>query len=326
MKVAVFGAGAVGGQIALRLAQGGCETAVVARGAQLEAIKNKGLTLTANGSTVTYRLAATSDARTLGLQDVVFIAVKGPALASAVPDIASLVGPKTRVVFAMNGVPWWFAEGNDAIGPALRGYLDPGGVVASLVPLDRLVWSMVMVGGALTAPGVIVNPVPGPGSLAIGYPDGHVDAALEQVREALIQGGIQATIETAIREKIWFKLLMNAGQAMVATASERDAVQTVSDPELRAIVVACMNEILEIGKAIGIDLKADPVAMTEPSRHSTHRSSFLQDLKAGRPLELASTILAVRHIARLTGVAIPHLATVAAIVSARSTDLARPAE
>jgi 2-dehydropantoate 2-reductase len=319
MKFAVFGAGAVGGHIALRLAQSGQDTVLVARGRQLEAIRQRGLTLRTPEGSVTCPIHATDNPRTLGVQDVVVVAVKGTSLGAAVADIRPLIGGRTRILYAMNGVPWWFGEGGDPVLAAgLRRFLDPDGTISSLVPLDRLLWSMVLLGGAVVEPGVIVSSAPGPGSLAIGYPDGRVDAELEAICGALKQAGIDASIETEIRRKIWFKLLMNAGQATVATLCERSAVDTVSDPELRAIVVACMNEILQVGRAIGIGIDADPLAITEPSRHSAHRSSLLQDLQAGRPLELRPTIQAVRYIARFKGVATPHLDTVAALIAARS--------
>ena len=326
MKITVFGAGAVGGHVAARLALAGVTVSVVARGAHLAAIRANGITLRAGDQSFQCAVQATDDPANLGSQDLVIVAVKRSGLRTALEGIKPLITSDTRVLVAMNGLPWWFGNSlRPSHAAILKNLLDPDGSLAALLPADRLIWGMVMAGGEILEPGVILNSTPANNSLDIGYPDGHTDAAITLAAELLGRAGFRTAVTGDIRGKIWFKLLLNAGQAMVATATERTALQTVSDPETRAIVMAVMHEILAIGRAIGIDVAADPLALTDPARSAPHRSSFLQDLKAGRPLELSTTILAVRDIGRALGIPAPHLTTVAATVAARSADGARKA-
>lgn len=327
MKIAVFGAGAVGGHIAARLANSGTPVSVVARGPHLKAIRENGLILQADDETIVSRVNATDKAAELGPQDFTIVSLKGPALAGALGSIAPLVGPDTRVLFAMNGLPWWFGDGMPVIDtPGMRATLDPSGTLRTLVPMDRLIWVSVSSGGTIAEPGVIRNMTPAFNALTLGYPDGRREPGIERIAALFSKAGYRTTITDDIRNAVWFKLLVNASLSMVATVTERNVSQTVSDPETRALVIACMHEILAIGRAIGIEGEADPVAMTEPAKHGTHRSSFLQDFAAGRPVELATTILAARDIARATGVAAPHLTSVAALVAARSADRVRTAK
>ena len=326
MKVTVFGAGAIGGHLAARLALSGTPVSVVARGAHLAAIQSNGITLQAGGQTFRCSVTATDDPASLGTQDLVIVTVKRSGLPRALESISLLLGRHTRVLVAMNGLPWWFGDALAASHAAvLKRLLDPDGALAALLPADQLIWGMVIAGGEILAPGVIFNSTPTINSLDIGYQDGHTDHAIAVAAELLNRAGFRTVVTGDIRHKIWLKLLLNAGQAMVATVTERTALQTVSDPETRTVVVAVMNEILAIGRAIGVDIEADPLAMTDPAKSAAHRSSFLQDLKAGRPLELSTTILALRDIARALGIAAPHLTTVAAIVAARSADGAHKA-
>lgn len=323
MKIVVFGAGAVGGHIAARMAAAGAAISVVARGAHLAAIRSHGITLKAGNETLVGKVDATDDARELGSdQDLVIIAIKSTLLAATLPAIAPLIGSRTRVVFAMNGLPWWFCEGLSIAAPP---NFDPGGVLDRFIPRERLIWCVVHAGGTIMEPGVIVNTTPGKNALALGYSDGREDEPILAAAQLFNEAGLPTTVSPEIRTRIWLKLLMNAAHSMVATATDRSGVDTVLDPETRALTVACMHEILAVGRAIGLRVEADPVALTEPSRHSTHRTSFLQDLKAGRPLELATTVLAVRDIARACDIATPHLSAVAAIVAALSADASRTA-
>jgi 2-dehydropantoate 2-reductase len=328
MKITLFGAGAVGGNIAARIARSGAPISVIARGAHLRAIQENGITLQSGDDVFRAAVTATDDAAALGKQDLVIVTVKRPALAAALAQVQPLIGPDTRLLIAMNGLPWWFG---DALGEpwssAIRDMLDADGTLAGLAPLRNLVWGMVIAGGEILEPGVILNTTPTRNAIEIGYPDGREDAPIASAAAVLDKAGIRTSVTTDIRPKIWFKLLMNAGMAMVATATQRNAQQNVSDPDTRAVTVEVMHEILRVGHAMGIDIDADPLQITDPARSAPHRSSFLQDLMAGRPLELESTILAVRNLGRVAGVATPHLSTVAAIVAARSHDgvLARAA-
>ena len=324
MKIAVFGAGAVGGHLAARLARSGVDIGVVARGKHLEAIKKVGLTLQVEDESFTQQINAVEDPVELGIQDFVIISVKGTVLGTAITACRPMVGDQTRVMFAMNGLPWWFTSGLSAGNAlALEKALDPEGLYRALVPLERVVWSVVNSGGAIVAPGVIRNTTPKSNTHTLAYPDGHLDSQINDLAAMLTKAGFNATVTDDLRPKIWAKLLINAGQAMVCAITERNNHEVVSDPETRAVVVACMREILAIGEALGMKIEADPIDMTEPSKVAAHRSSFLQDLQAGRPLELSTTILAVRDVGRVMKLNSPHLETVAALVAARSYESAK---
>ena len=323
-RIAIFGAGAVGGQIAARLATSGTPVSLIARGAHLAAIRAEGLALVTGGETIRAAVTASDQASDLGIQDLVIVALKGTQLPQAVEGIRPLVASHTRVLFAMNGLPWWFTDGLPApIGAALRLYLDPLGNIGAIVPSERSIWGVVTAGAAIVGPGTIRSTTPGANSIVLGYPDDRTDEPLRQAVEVLARAGYRASVAPAIRRAIWSKLLTNAAQAMVATATNRDHVEVTTDPETRAVIIAVMHEILAVGTAVGVDLAADPVELSAPGRFGHHVSSFLQDLRAGRPLELASTILAVRELARATAIAVPHLTTLAAIVAAQSADAAR---
>lgn len=322
-RIAIFGAGAVGGQIAARLANSGTSVSLIARGAHLAAIRAEGLALVTEDETIRTAVTASDQASELGVQDLAIIALKGTQLPQAVESIRPLIGSHTRVLFAMNGLPWWFTDELPApIRAALQTCLDPLSNIGSLVPAERSIWGVVTAGAAIVGPGTIRSTTPGANSIVLGYPDDRTDEPLRQAVELLARAGYRASVAPVIRRAIWSKLLTNAAQAMVATATNRNHVEVTSDPETRGVIIAVMKEILAIGSAIGVDLAVDPVELTAPARFGHHVSSFLQDLRAGRPLELASTILAVRELGRATAVATPHLTTLAAIVAAQSADAA----
>ena len=321
MKITIFGAGAVGGHLAARLVHSGTPVSVVARGPHLDAIRARGLTIHAGDKVFTGQPKATDQAQTLGTQDLVVVAIKCTGLSAAIKDIKPLIGPETRVVFAMNGLPWWFLQGLP-VRPTLelQRDLNPDGSFGQLVSLERSVAGVITSGGAIVGPGVIRNTTPQMNILILGFADGREDPIVSAFAELVNRAGYKTSISKNIRKDIWAKLLVNAASAMVATAADRNSQQAVSDPEMRTVIIACMNEIIAIGKSIGVAVDNDPVAMTDPARSAPHRSSFLQDLDAGRPLELASTILAARDIGRANGVPAPHLTTVAALIAARSAD------
>lgn len=323
MRIAILGAGAVGGHVAARLAQSGLAVSVIARGAHLTAIRANGLTLEFAGSDKRHRLdvVATDDAASLGAQDLLIVSVKAHQLPQAMREARPLMGPATHVMFVMNGLPWWFAEGLDLAPTAeLRADLDPDGSLASDVPLARVLWGVVTSGGTVVAPGIIRNTTPDKNILTFGYPQGGESDVALAVKDVFTRAGYATTLSATIRRDIWQKLLINAGPAVVATLVQRHSLAIVQDTELRMVMIGCVQEMLDIGKAIGIDLPVNAAAMMDPSRWSAHRPSLLQDFEAGRPLELATTIYAVRDIARAKGLAAPYLTTIAALVAARAAD------
>lgn len=328
MKIAVFGAGGVGGHIAARLALSGVKVGVVARGNHLRAMQSDGLRLQIEDDTHTSEVRAVENPADLGGQDLVIVSLKGPSLPAAISQIVPLVDEQTRVAFVMNGLPWWFADGLPVVMTTeLRRSLDPAGNFGSLVPLDRTIWGVITSGGAIAAPGVIRSTTPNVNTVIFGYPDDREDDFIRDIAAMFKGAGYDASISKNIRKSIWQKLLLNASQAMVATVTNRNHLQVTTDAETRGLTMAVMREVLAIGEAIGLPLDADPMSMTDPKRYGTHVPSFLQDLRAGRPLELDSTILAARDLARAKDIPAPSLTAVAAIVAALSADqsgLVRP--
>lgn len=284
-------------------------------------MQDRGLRLQIEDKIHTVDVRAVENPADLGAQDLLIVSVKGPSLPEAISSMAPLVNGQTRVAFVMNGLPWWFADGLPVnMTPELRRSLDPAGKFGSLAPLERTIWGVITSGGAVGAPGLIRSITPNVNMVIFGYPDNREDDFIRDVSALFKGAGYDASISKNIRKSIWQKLLLNVSQAMVATVTNHNHLQVTTDPETRALTMAIMQEVLAIGEVIGLPLDANPLSMTDPKRYGTHVSSFLQDLRAGRPLELDSTILAVRNIARAKGISAPSLTAVAAIVSALSAD------
>lgn len=320
LRICVFGAGAIGSHLAVRLASVGARVCIVARGEKLKAIKENGLTLkSADFDPINVRLQASDDPAALGEQDIVLVAVKLPALPEVLRSAAPLIGRNTRVIFVMNGLPWWFPNGIPQLQSAgLGDLLDPTRELSALLPERQWVACAITSGNRVVEPGVVLNTSRRGNMLSFGFSDGRHDEDLAALEAMLVRSGMKAALVPDIRHAIWRKLLINAALSAIATICERDTRQICQDPETRRIVVAAMCEILAIGRSIGIDIDADPVALTEPDRQPAHITSFLQDLRAGRKLEISNGILAVRAIGWATRTPIPHLDTVAALLHARS--------
>jgi 2-dehydropantoate 2-reductase len=215
MKIVVFGAGAVGGHVAARLGAGadaaGIEVAAVARGAQLAAIEERGITLWIGEERHFCHIHATDRPESLGAQDVVFVALKSSVLGEAAPGIVPLIGPDTTIVFAMNGIPWWYlyrCPENGLPRPDLS-LLDPGGVLARTVGLERVIGCMINSANEVVAPGVIRNSLGTLNKFTLGEPDGTISNRVRRVAAAFERAGVAAPISTSIRVDIWDKLLRN---------------------------------------------------------------------------------------------------------------------
>ncbi|MGB6309336.1 MAG: 2-dehydropantoate 2-reductase [Steroidobacteraceae bacterium] len=318
MKITVFGAGSVGGHVAGRLVLSGQEVNVVARGAHLKAIQDNGLTLNIEAQSNRCVVNATDDGAVLGTQDLVIVAVKGNTLAAAVPQIRKLVGPQTHVLFLMNGLPAWFLHGSASETPALRDLLDPQGNIAGVAAHEQIIWGVINSGGTIEQPGVIRSTTPKNNAVKLGQPEGASGEFVQPVAALLSKAGYTAEISTNIRRDIWQKLAVNIGLALTAAVLEWDNRATVADPETRGVVIGCLREMAAIGKAIGIEIATNFETTMDPARIAPHRSSFLQDLSANRPMELSTTILAVREIARAAAVQAPHVITIAALIDGRA--------
>jgi 2-dehydropantoate 2-reductase len=296
----------------------GQDVNIVARGAHLAAIQKSGLTLKIEDRTHSCPVSATEKGETLGPQDLVIVAVKSNQLPAAVEGIRPLVGNSTHVLFLMNGLPAWFLQGSELETPALRALLDPEANIARIVPAERTIWGVINSGGTIEAPGIIRSTTPKNNVVKLGAPNDAQTDFIKTVAAILAKAGYATEVSSNIRRDIWQKLTGVVGMAMTAAVLGWDNRATVADPETRGVVIGCMKEMAAIGKAMGIEIPANFEAAMDPARIAPHRSSFLQDLEAGRPIELPSTILAAREIARAASVDAPHVSTIAALIGGRS--------
>ncbi len=308
-KVAIYGAGAIGGWIGTALARAGCEVSVVARGATLAAIAQSGLRLHQAGEWQTTRVRVSDDPARLGVQDLVVIAVKAPSLAQIAPAALPLLGPHTAVLTAMNGVPWWFflAEGFDGplAGTALRS-IDPGGETARAIPVERVLGCVVHASCSLDAPGVVRHHFGN--QLIIGEPTGGRSKRAEALAALLAQAGIDTPVSDRIQRDIWFKLWGNMTVNPISALTGATTDRIMSDPLVRAFASHVMLEAKAIGARIGIDIPQQPDdrhAIT--SKLGAFKTSMLQDVEAQRPVELDALVGVVHELGRLTEVATPHM-------------------
>jgi 2-dehydropantoate 2-reductase len=313
MRICVIGAGSIGGVIASGLARVGktaaLETSVLARGATLAAIRSDGLRVEAPDGTVTTAAVTASDsAADLGVADVVIVAVKAQSMPSVAAAIGPLLGPSTAVLSTLNGVPWWFLDGHDGFGgPAAGAHLDsvdPGGLIAAVLPVSRVIGGTVHLSASSPAPGVIRWRA-GNG-LIIGEPDGGPTARLAALAAALRAGGFDVTVSAHIRDDVWYKLWGNLTLNPICAITGSSSGPALDDDLVRAFCSAAMLEAREVGARIGC-----PIDQSPQDRHAVTRKlgdfvpSMLQDAEAGRPLELNALTGAVRELGLLTGVPTP---------------------
>ncbi len=307
MKICVFGAGAIGGHIAGRLGRGGADVSLVARGANLAAIQERGLGVrTADGSFVTHPRGA-EQASALGVQDAVIVTVKAPALPSVAAAIAPLLGPDTIVAFVMNGIPWWYF---DKHGGALDGRrltrIDPGNVLRDAVGIERTIGGVVYSACTVIAPGV-VNVASPSNRVLLGEIDDAATPRLQALRQALIAGGMDSPDVTDIRAEVWGKLMGNLGNSPLCILSRRSVADSFQDPLIREAAIRMTDEAAAIATALGRPQPLDGRNRVERSLGMQHKPSILQDLELGRPMEVEALFRLPLDLARMAGVATPTL-------------------
>jgi 2-dehydropantoate 2-reductase len=307
MKVCVFGAGAIGGHLAMRLVRGGADVSVVARGPHLAAIQQHGLTVRASDGEHTVRVAASDDPAALGAQDAVLVTVKAPALPAVATSIPPLLKPGTSVTFAMNGIPWWYfhAHGGPLGGQHLP-LIDPDDRLWASVGPERALGGVVYSAATVTQPGVIE--VENPNSrLIIGEPDGSRSARVEELAAMLNAGGIVTDITPVIRDAIWNKLIGNLASGTLAILGRETVQRLYSDATLAETARRLMEEAAKIALALGCRPDLDHDRRLAHGRTLAHKPSILQDLELGRPMEIDGIFEVPLELARLVGVATPTL-------------------
>lgn len=299
MKVCIVGAGAVGGLIGTRLAVSGTEVSALARGETLEALRAHGWRLKQAGALLTAPVAAAaSDARKLGPQDLVVVAVKAPVAAALAQAIVPLLGQSTIVLPAMNGVPWWFMPGLESI--------DPGGAVAKAIPLSHVIGCVVHLSASTESPGLAVHKN-GMG-LIIGEPDGAASPRLETVHALLAAAGFNVTSSPAIRREAWYKLWGNLTMNPVSALTGATGDRMLDDPLVRDFCSAAMLEAQAIGAHIGCAIDQTPEERHAVTRElGAFKTSMLLDAERGRPIELDAIVTVVHELGKRTGVATPYI-------------------
>jgi len=305
MKIAIYGAGAVGGLMAARLAHSGVETSVVARGDTLSALRAHGLRLQEGERSIAVPVRAEADPAALGVQDAVIVAVKATALASVATGIAPLLGPQTMVVTAMNGVPWWFFDSPTVpfAGTRLQS-LDPHGALAQAMPLRHLVGCVVHLSSASPAPGIVQ---PGFGNrLIVGEPGGGASARVEALAALLRRAGFDSEVSADIRTDIWYKLWGNMTMNPLSAITGATCDRLLDDPLVHALCLQAMAEAAAIGARIGCPIAQsgeDRMAVTR--KLGAFKTSMLQDAEAGKPLEIDALVTAAQEIGRLVNLPTP---------------------
>ena len=304
MRIAIIGAGAIGGWIGVRLATAGHDVGVLARGATLDAIRHNGWTLDIGGERITCAVNASDDAAALGQQDLVVLALKGPALPTMAPTVAPLIGPDTDVIPAMNGVPWWFMLRQQP--PMALQSVDPDGAIAAAIPYETVVGSVVHASASVAEPGVVTHKA-GNG-LILGEPDGTPSARLDALCELFEHAGFDVTRSATIRRDIWYKLWGNLTMNPISALTGATCDRILDDPLVRGFVLACMSEAQAIGNRIGCRIEEsgeDRILVTR--KLGAFKTSMLQDAETGRPLEIDQLLSAPREIAQALGIATPNL-------------------
>jgi 2-dehydropantoate 2-reductase len=308
MRAVVLGAGAIGGWLAAGLARAGHEVGVLARGASLAALREDGLVLHEGDRRESFRIAATDDPAALSGPDALVLGLKAQDLPGALPLIRALLGPETRVLPAVNGLPWWFLEGfgGPAEGLALRS-VDPGGALAAALPARRVVGAVVHAASRVEAPGRIR--LVKADRLLLGDPAGTGDAAA--LADVFRAGGVPAEAVPDIRAEVWSKLWGNSGMNPLSALARADLSQLLDDDGARGLVLAMMREMAELGERIGLSGLGEPEARIAVARRlGAFRTSMLQDLEAGRALELGPILGALVELAGHLGQPVPALAGV----------------
>lgn len=310
MKVCIYGAGAIGGFIGTRLARQGHAVSAVARGATLQALHAHGWRLqTTQGLEAAPLAAAAEDASSLGVQDLVVVAVKGQALAGVARGIGPLIGPKTIVLTAMNGVPWWFFDGFGGEHAGMRlAAVDPDGSIARAIPTANVIGCVVHATCSTPEPGLVKHGF-GQG-LIVGEPAGGVSERLAALAAALGEAGFEVQASARIQKDIWYKLWGNMTMNPVSAITGATCDRILDDALVCRFILQCMGEAQAIGARVGC-----PIDQSGEDRNAVTRklgafkTSMLQDVEAGRAIELDPLVTVVQEIGARIGVPTPGIDT-----------------
>jgi 2-dehydropantoate 2-reductase len=301
MRFLVAGAGAIGAYIGARMAHAGFDVTLYARGPHLRAMQEHGVQVKTSDGDFVARPAIASSLEGLGPIDVVFLGVKAHGMPQLAPQLRPVLGPNTTVVSTQNGIPWWYFQGFGGEWEGLRlERIDPGGVISSAIEARRVVGSIVYLSTEITAPGVIQH-IEG-NRITLGEPDGTRSDRIRKISEALIASGLRCPITARIRHEIWVKILGNASLNPVSALTRATIVQIVRDPGAGSVIRNIMQEVEEVSRKLGMEL---PISIDQriagAEKVGEHKTSMLQDLEAGRPMELEALVGAVVELGERVG-------------------------
>jgi 2-dehydropantoate 2-reductase len=316
MRICIFGAGAVGSHFAVRLALAGHDVACVMRGPHLAATRANGLTLRIGGTELSARVNASDDPAALGPQDVVISTLKANGLNALVAGLGPLLRGDTAIVFAQNGIPWWYDIGlsADQPPPPDLGFLDPGGRLRSAVSKDRIIGGVIFSSNEITAPGIVVNDSPERNMLLVGECDDRPSQRIERLRAALNEAGVQSPPAPRIREAIWTKLTSNMSVSVLCSLTGQTARVTTEDPALREVVPRLLDEAQAVARS------CYPEVTRRTGRAPDHKPSLRQDFERGRPMEIDALVTAPAAFARAAGLSTPTLDTIAGLATRQARD------
>ena len=319
MKICVFGAGAIGGLMAAKLAAANAaEVTIIARGPHLAAMQAHGLKLISEGTETVVHPRCVATPEEAGPQDAVIVTLKAVGLPGAAPQIAKLMGPETAIVSAVNGVPWWYFHkiGGPHEGRRVES-VDPGGVVSQYLPPERAIGCIVYPAAEVPEPGVIEHSYGD--RFTLGEPSGERTPRVEALAKALVAAGFKAPVRPKIRDEIWVKLWGNLAFNPISALTLNTLDALTGDPGQREVARNMMLEAQAIGESLGVRFAIDvDKRIAGAAEVGAHRTSMLQDLERGRPMEIEALLGVVVEMAELTGLPAPTCRTVLALLRARA--------
>jgi 2-dehydropantoate 2-reductase len=301
MRFLIVGAGAIGAYIGARMAHAGFDVTLFARGPHLRAMQARGVQVKSAGGDFTAQPPIAGSLEDVGPVDVVFLGVKAHGLPQLAPQLKPVLGPQTSVVSMQNGIPWWYFQGFGGEWEGLRlERIDPGGVISAAIEARRVVGSIVYFATEIAAPGVIQH-IEG-NRISLGEPDGSRSDRIRAIADALIASGLRCPVTTRIRHEIWVKVLGNASFNPVSALTRATLAQMVRDPGVSSVIRNIMREVEAVSHKLGMEL---PVSidqrMAGAAKVGEHKTSMLQDLEAGRPMELEALVGSVAELGERVG-------------------------
>ena len=311
MKICIFGGGSIGGLLAVNLEKIGINVSVVARGQHLAVMKKNGLTLINSlGEETNFIVNCTDDPNSLGIQDYLFITIKSPALLPSLQNLKPLVGKNTTIITCMNGIPhWYFHKLDNKYANYKIKCLDADLIIDSILPPDNIVGSVVYPACEIVKPGTIKH-IAG-NRFSLGEPDGSESDRLKFISEILRKSGFRAPIQKNIRDEIWLKLIGNLSFNPISALTGATLEQICNDQGTEAIVKEMMIEAKTIAEKLGAKINMSIEKRIDGARKvGAHKTSMLQDIEAGKPIEIDSIIVAVRELGELTNSPTPNINTI----------------